>query len=322
VEKMFNAKNNAQPLLPQVQQQGKPRIALLQGNSMQSLLYGLIAALSWGLHDYCVRHLSQRLSSATMLFAGLCAGSLVLLLVILSTGGWVPITPQVAMFGLASGVCYAFACVGLYKAFAIGPVRLVAPICGAYPVLSFALAAITGQPITIGQWLAALAVIAGIALVARQSEPDADTTGRSAAMAWAALGAVGFALTFALGQTAVHGAGQQASQAWAELPITLLSRFAAILLIGAWVMRGRLPLAPLRPYLPLLALMGVLDVTALSFVLAAGGLANPEFAAVSSSLFGLVTILLAWRFLRERMQPLQWVGVGLVFSGIGWLAAS
>jgi drug/metabolite transporter (DMT)-like permease len=322
VEKLFNAKNNAAPLLPQVPQQGKPSIAFLQGNSMQSLLYGLIAALSWGLHDFCVRHLSQRLSSATMLLASLSAGSIVLLLVILITGVWVQITLQVALFALASGACYAVACFGLYKAFAIGPVRLVAPICGAYPVLSFALAAATGQPITIGQWLAALAVIAGIALVARQSEPDADSNGRTEAMAWATLGAAGFALTFALGQTAVHGAGQQADQAWAELPITMFSRLTAILLVSAWVMRSRLPLAPLRPHWPLLALMGLLDVTALSFVLAAGGLANPEFAAVSSSLFGLVTILLAWRFLRERMQPLQWAGVGLVFSGIGWLAAS
>ncbi len=289
---------------------------------MQALLYGMIAALCWGLHDFCVRHLSQRLSSAAMLLACLVAGSAVLLAVITVSGLWLHMTPQVALYALASGGCYAIACFGLYHAFAIGPVRLVAPICGAYPVLSFALAAATGQPITIAQWLAAFAVIAGIAVVARQSEPQSESKTRTVAMAWAALGAVGFALTFALGQTAVEGAGQHAGQAWAELPITLLSRLTAVAVVALWVLRARVPLAPLRPHLPLLALMGLLDVTALTFVLAAGRLATPEFAAVSSSLFGLVTILLAWRFLHEPMRPLQWAGAGLVFAGIGWLAAS
>ena len=295
---------------------------------MQSLLYGLIAALTWGLHDFCVRHLSQRLTSATMLLASLLAGSLVLLGVIGASGAWVQITAPVSAYSMASGACYAMACFGLYKAFAIGPVRLVAPICGAYPVLSFALAALMGQPIRWDQWLATLAVVAGIAVVARQPADDtaANPASRNTAMIWATIGAVGFALTFALGQTAVYSAGVyeaggQGDQSLAELPITLMSRLAAIALVAGWVIWHRLPLAPLRPHVPILVLMGLLDMTALALVLAAGGLANPEFAAVASSLFGLVTILLAWRFLREPMVMQQWGGVALVFAGIAWLAA-
>ena len=288
---------------------------------MQSLLFGLIAALLWGVHDFCVRHLSQRLAAATMLLGSLTAGILVLLVIIAASGARVQVNAKIAGYALASGGFYALACFGLYKAFAIGPVRLVAPICGAYPVLSFALAALMGQPIRFDQWLATFAVVAGIALVARQPEDDADTRSRSVAIAWATLGAAGFALTFAFGQTAVQVAGGLGTDAGAELPITLMSRLAAMALVGGWVIYSRLPLAPLRPHLPLLGLMGLLDVAALGLVLAAGGLANPEFAAVASSLFGLVTILFAWRFLREQMVALQWSGVGLVFAGIAWLAA-
>jgi len=69
-------------------------------------------------------------------------------------------------------------------------------------------------------------------------------------------------------------------------------------------------------------LAGLLDVAALGFVLAAGGLPHPEFAAVTSSVFGMVTILLAWRFLGEGMRPVQWIGVGVVFTGIAYLAAT
>lgn len=280
---------------------------------MQSLLYGLIAALTWGLHDFCVRHLSQKLAVAAMLLAVLSLGSVALIAVITLTGSWAQIDARSAMFAIASGSCYVFGCVGLYIAFGIGPVRLVAPIGGAYPVLSVALAAVSGQSIRVDQWLATLAVVVGIAVVARQPD-NAATDNRIKAMLWAALGATGFALTFALGHVAAQGG--------AELSVILVARLTAVLIVGAWVIAHRQPLAPLRPHLPLLALMGVLDVTALGFVIAAGSLANPEFAAVASSVFGLITILLAWRFLGEAMRAWQWCGIALVFAGIAWLAAS
>ena len=279
---------------------------------MQSLIYGLIAALAWGVHDFCVRHLSHKLAVAAMLLAVLGLGSVALIGVITLSGSWAHIDARSAMFAVASGSCYVMGCVGLYIAFAIGPVRLVAPIAGAYPVLSVGLAAISGQSVRADQWLATLAVVVGIAIVARQPDESSSDT-RAKAMLWAALGATGFALTFALGHIA--------AQNGAELPVVLVARLTTVLIVGGWVISRRVPLAPLRPHLPLLALMGVLDVTALGFVIAAGSLANPEFAAVASSVFGLITIVLAWRFLGEAMRALQWGGVGLVFASIAWLAA-
>jgi drug/metabolite transporter (DMT)-like permease len=49
-------------------------------------------------------------------------------------------------------------------------------------------------------------------------------------------------------------------------------------------------------------------------------LPHAEFAAVTSSIFGVVTILLAWAFLKERLGALQWGSVAVVFAGIGYLA--
>jgi uncharacterized membrane protein len=72
--------------------------------------------------------------------------------------------------------------------------------------------------------------------------------------------------------------------------------------------------------LPVLALMGIADGIALLCLLAAGGLPDAQYAAVASSCFGLLTILMAWAFLREKMTPPQWVGCAIAFSGIGYLA--
>ena len=279
---------------------------------MLALLYGLVAALAWGLHDFCVRHLSQKLTVAPMLMAVLAMGSAALAALIIGFGG-LHITLHAAQIAAVSGVCYAIGCYGLFSAFAIGPVRLVAPIGGAYPVLSVALAAFGGQTIRLDQWLATFVVVAGIAIVARQPKTEASSN-RAKAMVWAAVGATGFALTFAFGQTAAAGGS--------EMTVILVTRLTALLSVSIWVFAQRMPVAPLGAHLPLLALMGVLDVTALGFVIAAGGIANPEFAAVASSSFGLITILLAWRFLAEPLRPLQWGGVTLVFAGIAWLAAT
>jgi drug/metabolite transporter (DMT)-like permease len=70
-----------------------------------------------------------------------------------------------------------------------------------------------------------------------------------------------------------------------------------------------------------LAFMGVLDAFAIGLVTASASLPNPEYAAISSSLFGVLTILLAWRILKERVAPLQWLGIATVFTGIAVLSA-
>ena len=80
------------------------------------------------------------------------------------------------------------------------------------------------------------------------------------------------------------------------------------------------PKIPAKGNWLLLSVMGVLDAIALSLVMSAGTLYRPEFAAVAASTFGAITIILAWTFLKERMTFGQWAGVGLTFTGIGYLA--
>jgi drug/metabolite transporter (DMT)-like permease len=65
--------------------------------------------------------------------------------------------------------------------------------------------------------------------------------------------------------------------------------------------------------------MGLIDALALGLVTAAGSLPKAEYAAVSSSLFGVLTVLLAVWFLKEHARPVQWLGIATVFSGIAVL---
>jgi len=284
---------------------------------MLSLMLGLTAALSWGVHDFTVRYVSQRSRILPLILVVMICGAVLLAVPALVLGDWERMPAKAWGFAFASGVAYALGALGLYQAFAIGPVRLVAPITGSYPVLSLAWAAIGGAPTHLGQWLAVGAILAGIGAVAAWAAEDnsANTTPsprRLEAMAWATMGAAGFAATFALGHIG--------TEAGSELPVLLVARMASVLSIAALMLATRTPPTLHRPHLRLLVLMGLLDIVALGLVLAAGNLPNPAYAAVASSVFGIITILLAWRFLREPIARLQWGGIALVFAGIAYLA--
>lgn len=277
---------------------------------MVALSLGLVAALFWGLHDFTIRRVGGKADVAAIFALVTIFGLIPLIPIALLIGGWEAVGPQQAMLALAAGVGAVSANIALYKAFTIGPVSLVAPICGSYPVLSVLFAIARGQEAGAQEWLAVLAVVAGVAIVAR-GEGGASTGSRAAAAGWAAVASVSFAVTF--------GLAQWSAETGAHMPVAAITRITALVIALAWLLKRRPGIAGLGAIWPALLLMGFLDVGAVSAVTLAGGMDNAEYAAVASSIFGIVTILLAWRFLHEPMRAAQWGGVALVFAGIAAL---
>ena len=279
---------------------------------MLSLGFGLIAALCWGIHDILVRYIGQKVGVIAALSTVLTAGLIFIAPLSLAYGDWAAVSSWSATLAVLSGVAFIFGCIGLYNAFGIGPVRLVAPIIGAYPIISIGIAAYQGTPISMEQWLAVLVVIGGVAIVAILSESTESEDNRNAAIGWALLGAVGFSITFALGQAA--------SRAGDELSAIGITRLTAVIGVIIIALARRTDWSAIKGSRRILLLMGFLDATALSVVMASGNLANPEYAAVAASIFGMITIILAWQFLSEKMSLFQWCGVIIAFAGIGFLA--
>lgn len=278
---------------------------------MISLTLGMIAACAWGIHDICIRFVSQRGGILPAIATVMLAGSLVLLPISGALGNWSAMTLQSFGLSVISGAVYLVGCISLYKAFGIGPVRVVAPIVGSYPILSIGWAALMGQPVLWDQWLAVGCVIMGVAIVGMLSDHSESDGSQRAAIGWSLVGAGGFAIAFAVGHLA--------TQVGSELPVILVTRLTAAtgaIILLALSSRAKIPE---RSAWPLLALMSLLDALALGIVLAAGNLHRPEFAAVAASTFGIITIILAWLFLKERMTGGQWFGVAVCFLGIGYL---
>jgi drug/metabolite transporter (DMT)-like permease len=270
-------------------------------------MLGLVAALLWGVHDFAVRKVGGRADAAVLLVLAFLFGAVLLVPMAIAAGGWASLTPAVLRLALAAGACYAFAGYGQYRAFAIGPVRLVAAITGAFPLLSVGIAVLRGQEVGVLVWLGAMAVVLGIAVVAHGKGGE-NNGSRMAAVGWAVLASIGYAATFGLAQFAVEEA--------ADLPVSLVVRIGAIAVVLSLIVLRRPEIRPaLALWRPML-LIGALDVSALTLVTVAGGFANPEYASVAASIFGIITILLAWRLLAEPMTATQWLGVVTVFGGI------
>ena len=278
---------------------------------MISLGLGMIAAFSWGIHDVCVRYVSQRTGIVAALLTVLVLGSFlaVPVAVIFSDG---QMSGTDVMFAIIAGIAFGVAGYALYQALAIGPVRLVAPIIGSYPILSVGWAAMNGAAVDAFQWVAVLLVIGGVGFVAGSSDSSDDNSQRRVAILWSLLACVGFAVSFAL----AHIATTQGT----EFSVNAVSRLTALVCVAGYGLATGAVMLPARSQIPLLAVMGSLDCLALGAVVYAGTQLNPEYSAVAASSFGMITVILASLFLRERMTIAQWAGVAVVFSAIAYLA--
>jgi drug/metabolite transporter (DMT)-like permease len=284
---------------------------------MNSALLGLVAALSWGVHDFLARFPSRAAGPIPTVLAVTVSGLIVLSAWLLITGGAIRIVWPELWLVAVTGIFFALATLSLFAALALGPISIVAPIAGSYPALAMMLAVAQGLRPSAMQWLAVLGVMAGVLIVSRSGghfeESGELPPGKlRTVLGLAFLASLGFAVALTAGQAAVPIFG--------DIETVWLARLFGLAAIGALYL-WRSPGAPLpMRWLPLLGLMGCLDVAALSTIIAAGNLPDPAFATVVSSAFGAITVLLARAFLKEPIAPAQLAGMILISGGVAALA--
>ena len=261
---------------------------------MSALSLGLVAALCWGFHDVCVRFLSQKIPVSACIITVLTTGLVFQIGLTVITGQEVVFDTAATTYSAVSGVFFAIASFSLYYAFQRGPVKVVAPLIASYPIFSVGWAVFNGAHVNVLQWAAVLGIILGVSLVAGLSKDEtADTPALGPTVVLSLVAAAGFAITFATGQSA--------AKLMHEIPATLLTRGVAVCITIAVIRVMRDRFWPGWGALPWLLAMGLADGVALYSVISAGGLANDHYAAVASSMFGLLTIIFAWIFLKEKI---------------------
>ena len=286
------------------------------------VILGLTGAVCWGLADFAARFASRRVGAYRTLFFMQFFGFMALSVYLKFAGGFSQVAPGWQPWALTAvaGLLNVTASLSLYYSFEIGVMSVVGPVSSSYPALTVALSIASGERINALRGIGIAVTLTGVILAAMSfaSKPmnsldaanPATASRLSRGVGWAILAAVGFGFMFwFLGFHVIPLVGDAVS-VWVMRLTALVS-----LAIFALPTRQSLRLPHGRIWWQLAA-VGVMDTAA--YVANNAGLHIGPVSVVSvlASLYGAVTVLLSWIFLRERLERSQWLGIVLIFAGI------
>ena len=289
------------------------------------ILLGLSAAFGWGVADFMARFATRRTGALRALMFMQVAGLLALTTCMAATGHWSRFFPAFRWstwsWILLAGTLSVLASLALYRSFEIGMLALVSPIAASYPALTVVLSIWTGERLTRAHAVGIVSVIIGVIVAAlalpskNEALGDWETAGHHRrhllrGVPWALAAALGFGVNYwILGFRVMPIFGGFAS-VWV---IRLISFVILLLLLRPL---GQSTEIPRGSTAWLIFFIGLADTA--GFV--ANNLAFKReeiaIATVLSSLYGVVTLLFAAAFLRERLGRRQWLGVALIFAGV------
>jgi drug/metabolite transporter (DMT)-like permease len=283
---------------------------------MLPLVLALAASAAWGSADFLGGRASRAVSALHVALFSKVAGASALAVACVVAAD-VP-SGEEAAWAFGSGLFGAGGLTALYRALALGPMSLVAPLTacgGAVPVIvALALGDVPG-PLT-GAGLAI--AFAGAVVVSRPANPEAPTPGmQRVALAHALAAALGIGLALTMLQRAAQAPGD------ATLGLSLVAALTSLVVLGtiAVARGGAAPRIVATPLALTIAGCGLLDVTANVLLAEASADGNAAVVAVLGSLYPLATVLLARAWLGERLSAVQGAGVVAAMSGVVAIAA-
>lgn len=269
--------------------------------------YSLTAVGVWGTSDFLGGIGAKRANA--FLFTTVVHLSGFVLAAGLALAAGLPFPARASMqWALAGGASGGAALALFYRALATGKMGLVAPVAA---VLGAGIPAIVttfrdGFP---GWWHAAGFVLAGIGvwLISRAEEGTARPEG----LGLAVLAGFGFAGFFLCSHQAGNG-----SALW----IAVGSRFASLLVTVVVVLAGGF-LGPLpRPLVGIAVVGGICEISGSAAFVRAAQIGRLDSAAVISSLYPAVTVLLARFFLHEHFSRSRTVGMLAALAAVPMIA--
>lgn len=275
-----------------------------------NVLLALAASALWGTSDFGGGLMSRKLDpSAAVLISQATAlvGLLVLLPFLVVPAGLYALTAA------AAGVVATLSLAAFYRAMAIAPMSLVAPITTAGTIIPVLAGLMRGEHLSVFQLVGIGVTLTGIVL-ASGPEFRSGAPVRRQALGFAIGASVGFGVAYALLAFAASS-GVYGTLLW--------QRIGGLVVLGPIVARARI-LRGIRltaRRLGALALIGCCDIAANGSYALAASRGDLSIAAVLASLYPVVTALLARSILAERLRPVQSAGVIAAITGVVLLSS-
>jgi drug/metabolite transporter (DMT)-like permease len=312
---------------------------------MLTILFGLGTSVGYALHDFLMVKVVRAVSVWTALTWSMGTALVILLPLALVLDGLPSGAPEwrAAGFGVLSGLAEAAGLAALLRGLVVGRLSLVTPLAslsGGFAALIMILRGETITPLVAGGL--ALAVVggmlasiervpkeevfgpdpaeggaaggadaAGSAAVASPARPRTRRTRATAGAGWALFSAVLFSVAMLL-----------LAEAGAIEPVSLaafgrIGTVAVMLPVALVLRRLLLP----RPLAKRAMTAGIFDAAAFVCMAAAVTIGPVAVASVMSAQGGLAAAVLGFVFLRERLAPVQYIGVALTCAAVALLAA-
>jgi drug/metabolite transporter (DMT)-like permease len=279
------------------------------------IVLGLGASVCWGVSDFVGGYESRRAPQAGVMLAGATVGCLVLALFVVLGGTSAP-GAKYLLDGIGGGAAVTVALFAFYRALAIGVMSVVAPIAATGVVVPVIVGIADGERPGYLRLCGAVLAIVGVAAVSRQKAGDERSVSASGmSIVLALVAALGFGTQF----VALHAAAK-GDALWGALMAVVTYLVLVTIIAAVTTARGG-QISPGRSRWPCLLVLGIAFGSANALYASATRHGQLTAVSVVSSLYPVVTVLLARAILAERVRPLQELGILLALGGIVLIAA-
>ncbi|MDQ3722105.1 MAG: DMT family transporter [Actinomycetota bacterium] len=281
---------------------------------MAAIAFALGSSVLWGLSDY-LGGVKSRAFAVPVVLATMYLASLLVMLAFVGARGEGPPSSSHVLAGLGAGLVGVTALAAFYTALSIGTMSIVAPVASTGVALPVIVGLIGGdEPGAVRSAGLALAVV-GIVLASREA-PGGPIGVREQrlSIALAILAGLGFGSYFVLAEI-----GSEGDVAWTLL-LSRVAGFPIIALVALLALRRGATRPGVRG-VAALAGIGLLDLGANALYNQASTIGELSSVAVASSLYPVVTVMLAALLLGERVQGVQRAGVAVALAGVVMIAA-
>ncbi|HEX7833986.1 MAG TPA: DMT family transporter [Pseudolysinimonas sp.] len=288
-------------------------------NSVLVVLVGLASALIYGTADFFGRQASKRVSPVRVVSLSAIVGLALLVVAHLILGG--RMSPEAVLWGGLSGIAGSMAILTLYAALAIGPMSILSPLTALISaIIPFSWGLILGERLSLLGYIAIGIALVAVVLVGFVPEKGAVRP-RLRGVLYASVSGVLIGVFLILVDRAPDDSGL--------LPLvfnrlTYLIVLWSIVLVLFIIGRARRapPGPPARSAIGLIVGAGLADSVANTLLLIGFRIGDLSVVSVLSALYPAGTIALAAIVLKERIAPVQWVGLALALAAAAMLAAA
>lgn len=276
--------------------------------NLLSILFGLASALSWGAGDFTGGLAARKVGAYRSVFYAEVIGVIFLFIVVGFVDDPLPNTRS-RIFAIAAGMLGSVGLMLLYHAMSIGMMSIAAPVsallAAALPVgVGIFTEGFPGFLTFLGFGFALIAVW----MISQGEGGVTDVLSHLSDLKLPLLAGIGFGFYFVF----MHEATKDGGAVWHMV----FSRAGGIALIVAYLLVTRSSWKIDLSAMPIISLNGLLDLGGNFFFILAGQAGRLDVASVLSALFPGATVLLAWVFLKERLNRNQWMGVACALIAI------